>query len=104
MSQAELLIVYGADPNTPDAKGVHPIEYARLAGNLELADRLAECMYEVTDRLTQYICGKKPDHKLGKHFLLPERIGNSDPTVITKLQRVSFICKMFYILKNYKIN
>ena len=27
---------------------------------MDLADRLVEAQYEVTDRLTQFLCGKRP--------------------------------------------
>lgn len=54
-----------------------------------MADRLIECMYEVTDALTYYVCGKKPDHKSGKHFVIPEEVGTSNSNVLTKLQKVS---------------
>ncbi|GLV34216.1 G protein-coupled receptor kinase interacting ArfGAP [Carabus blaptoides fortunei] len=86
--QAELLMVYGADPSSPDAHGTTPVEYARCAGHKELADRLVECMYEVTDRLTFYICGKKPDHHIGKHFIVPDHFSASDPMSLSKLQKL----------------
>lgn len=60
----------------------------RCAGHKELADRLVECMYEVTDRLTFYICGKKPDHHIGKHFIVPDHFSASDPISLSKLQKV----------------
>ena len=33
---------------------------SRLEGHEEIADRLVECQYELTDRLAYYLCGKKP--------------------------------------------
>lgn len=30
-------------------------------------------MYEVTDRLTYFLIGKKPDHASGKHLLVPDQ-------------------------------
>uniref|UniRef100_A0A8C2X447 G protein-coupled receptor kinase interacting ArfGAP 2a n=1 Tax=Cyclopterus lumpus TaxID=8103 RepID=A0A8C2X447_CYCLU len=51
VSQAELLTVYGADPGAPDSNGKTPIDYAREAGHHDLADRLVEIQYELTDRL-----------------------------------------------------
>uniref|UniRef100_A0AAQ5ZYQ9 Arf-GAP domain-containing protein n=1 Tax=Amphiprion ocellaris TaxID=80972 RepID=A0AAQ5ZYQ9_AMPOC len=63
VSQAELLTVYGADPGAPDSNGKTPIDYAREAGQHDLADRLVEIQYELTDRLAFYLCGRKPDHK-----------------------------------------
>ncbi|XP_041793992.1 ARF GTPase-activating protein GIT2a isoform X4 [Chelmon rostratus] len=72
VSQAELLTVYGADPGAPDSNGKTPIDYAREAGHHELADRLVEVQYELTDRLAFYLCGRKPDHKNGQHFIVPQ--------------------------------
>ncbi|XP_030073784.1 ARF GTPase-activating protein GIT2 isoform X4 [Microcaecilia unicolor] len=70
--QAELLAVYGADPGTPDSNGKTPIDYARKGGHLELADRLVEIQHELTDRLAFYLCGRKPDHKNGQHYIIPQ--------------------------------
>uniref|UniRef100_A0A8C9VKP3 GIT ArfGAP 1 n=1 Tax=Scleropages formosus TaxID=113540 RepID=A0A8C9VKP3_SCLFO len=58
--QAELLVVYGADPGAPDINGRTPMDYARQAGQVELAERLVECQYELTDRLAFYLCGRRP--------------------------------------------
>lgn len=102
--QAELLVVYGADPGAPDINGRTPMDYARYActsesskisflfsrlilllllvnhiyiccllshllcmglihrqaGQVELAERLVECQYELTDRLAFYLCGRRP--------------------------------------------
>jgi hypothetical protein len=44
----------------------------RTEGYGDLADRLVELQYELTDRLTFYICGRKPDHRIGQHFKIPE--------------------------------
>nr|XP_034345484.1 ARF GTPase-activating protein GIT2 isoform X9 [Arvicanthis niloticus] len=70
--QAELLAVYGADPGTPDSSGKTPVDYARQGGHHELAERLVEIQYELTDRLAFYLCGRKPDHKNGQHFIIPQ--------------------------------
>lgn len=32
----------------------------RQAGHIELAERLVECQYELTDRLAFYLCGRRP--------------------------------------------
>ncbi|XP_032743150.1 ARF GTPase-activating protein GIT2 isoform X5 [Rattus rattus] len=70
--QAELLAVYGADPGTHDSSGKTPVDYARQGGHRELAERLVEIQYELTDRLAFYLCGRKPDHKNGQHFIIPQ--------------------------------
>uniref|UniRef100_A0AAY4BA12 G protein-coupled receptor kinase interacting ArfGAP 2a n=1 Tax=Denticeps clupeoides TaxID=299321 RepID=A0AAY4BA12_9TELE len=72
VSQAELLSVYGADPGAPDSSGITPIDYARQAGHHDLADRLVEIQYELTDRLAFYLCGRKADHRNGQHFIIPQ--------------------------------
>ncbi|UYV69521.1 GIT2 [Cordylochernes scorpioides] len=63
-SQAELLVVYGADPAAPDSAGRSSADLARECGNTDLADRLVECQYELSDRLTFYLCGRKPGRAL----------------------------------------
>ncbi|XP_032167062.1 ARF GTPase-activating protein GIT2 isoform X12 [Mustela erminea] len=70
--QAELLAVYGADPGTQDSSGKTPVDYARQGGHHELAERLIEIQYELTDRLAFYLCGRRPDHKNGQHFIIPQ--------------------------------
>ncbi|XP_047447842.1 ARF GTPase-activating protein GIT2a isoform X10 [Mugil cephalus] len=77
VSQAELLTVYGADPGAPDSNGKTPIDHAREAGHHDLADRLVEIQYELTDRLAFYLCGRKPDHKSGQHFIVPQMADSS---------------------------
>ncbi|XP_034402103.1 ARF GTPase-activating protein GIT2-like isoform X4 [Cyclopterus lumpus] len=75
--QAELLAVYGADPGALDSSGKTPIDYARQAGHQDLAERLVEIQYELTDRLTFYLCGRRPDHRNGQHFIIPQMADSS---------------------------
>lgn len=44
----------------------------RTNGYSDLADRLVELQYELTDRMTCFIGGKRPDHKVSPHVILPE--------------------------------
>lgn len=37
---------------------------SRQAGHVELAERLVECQYELTDRLAFYLCGRRPGNTL----------------------------------------
>ncbi|XP_014674693.1 PREDICTED: ARF GTPase-activating protein GIT2-like isoform X1 [Priapulus caudatus] len=76
-AQVELLVVYGADPGALDTAEKTPVDYAKEGGHPDLADRLVEFQYEVTDRLTHYLCGRKPDHQSGQHFLIPEMADSS---------------------------
>jgi len=84
VSQAELLVVYGADPGAEDSQGKTPIDYARLSGHKDLGDRLVECMYELTDRLAYYLCLRRPDHQIGQHYIVPELSDTIDLTEFTK--------------------
>uniref|UniRef100_A0A3Q3RLC2 G protein-coupled receptor kinase interacting ArfGAP 1 n=1 Tax=Mastacembelus armatus TaxID=205130 RepID=A0A3Q3RLC2_9TELE len=81
--QAELLVVYGADPGAPDINGRSPMDYARQAGHIELAERLVECQYELTDRLAFYLCGRRPDHKNG-HYIIPQMADSLDLSELAK--------------------
>ena len=64
---------------------------------MDLSDRLLECQYELTDRLAFYLCQKKPDHRTGQHFIIPEMADSSlDMSELAKaakkkLQAVSLI-------------
>ncbi|GLH03996.1 ARF GTPase-activating protein GIT2 [Gryllus bimaculatus] len=87
MSQMELLVVYGADPGSVDSNGKTPVEYARTAGHKDLADRLVECMYELTDRLAFYLCFRKPDHLNGQHYIIPEVSDSVEHTDLAKAAR-----------------
>ncbi|KAM8797798.1 ARF GTPase-activating protein GIT2 isoform 2-T2 [Eudromia elegans] len=82
--QAELLAVYGADPGTQDSSGKTPVDYARQGGHHELADRLVEIQYELTDRLAFYLCGRKPEHKNGQHFIIPQMADSLDLSELAK--------------------
>uniref|UniRef100_A0A672ZIQ1 ARF GTPase-activating protein GIT2-like n=1 Tax=Sphaeramia orbicularis TaxID=375764 RepID=A0A672ZIQ1_9TELE len=84
MLQAELLAVYGADPGALDSSGKTPIDYARQAGHQELAERLVEIQYELTDRLTFYLCGRRPDHRNGQHFIIPQMADSLDLSEFAK--------------------
>ncbi|XP_037795548.1 ARF GTPase-activating protein GIT2-like, partial [Penaeus monodon] len=87
-SQVELLMVYGADPGALDGQGNTPAHYASEANHLDLADHLVESQYELTDRLAFYLCGRKPDHPLGQHWIIPEMADSLDMSDLAKEARV----------------
>lgn len=72
-SQLELLIVYGADIQAKDSSGNSAYDIAKQNKHLVIADRLIEATYEVTDRLTHFLIGKKPDHTTANHLLIPDQ-------------------------------
>ncbi|XP_047227932.1 ARF GTPase-activating protein GIT2b isoform X5 [Girardinichthys multiradiatus] len=95
--QAELLAVYGADPGALDSSGKTPIDYARQAGHQELAERLVEIQYELTDRLTFYLCGRRPDHRNGQHFIIPKMADSLDLSDFAKAAK-----KKLHSLSNHQ--
>lgn len=90
--QAELLLVYGSDPGAVDNNGRTPSDYAkyvwifwpilivlkylifgfRTAGFHAIAQRVSHSLYEVSDRLSFFLCQRRPDHNSGQHFLVPD--------------------------------
>jgi len=70
-SQIELLLIYGSDPGGLDSFGKTPGDHASEAGYHDIAYRLLEYQYELTDRLGFYVCERKPDHSSGQHFVVP---------------------------------
>ena len=42
----------------------------------QLADRLIECQYELSDKLSFFLCGRKPVHNIGEHYLVPQGTDN----------------------------
>lgn len=51
----------------------------RQAGHHELAERLVECQYELTDRLAFYLCGRKPgEQRMG--LTRPGQVGPDTPS------------------------
>ncbi|KAG7281443.1 hypothetical protein CRUP_029892 [Coryphaenoides rupestris] len=98
--QAELLVVYGADPGAPDINGRTPMDYARQAGQIELAERLVECQYELTDRLAFYLCGRRPDHKNG-HYIIPQMADSLDLSELAKAAKKKLQAVMWLTTQNH---
>uniref|UniRef100_A0A1A8JK91 G protein-coupled receptor kinase interactor 2a n=1 Tax=Nothobranchius kuhntae TaxID=321403 RepID=A0A1A8JK91_NOTKU len=89
ISQAELLSVYGADPGALDCNGKTPVHHAKEAGHHDLADRLVEIQYELTDRLAFYLCGRKPDHRSGEHFVVPQLADRNTSSDLSELAKAA---------------
>lgn len=70
--QVELLLVFGADSLIKDSKGRLPLELAASANQNAIMERLKDAPYQTTDRLSQFVSGKKPNHETGQHILIPE--------------------------------
>lgn len=75
--QVELLWIYGADAGRSNAVDLTPSQVAKLENHNELCARLEELQFEVTNRLTMYLCGRRPDHSKKQYFLIPELIGQA---------------------------
>ncbi|TRY63725.1 hypothetical protein TCAL_04914 [Tigriopus californicus] len=83
--QVELLLVYGADPGAVDKGGRTAYEYAQQAGHGVLAHRIHGAQYELSDRLSFFLCQKKPDHVSGQHFIVPDvEVERSPDRVLAK--------------------
>ncbi|CAD5208118.1 unnamed protein product [Bursaphelenchus xylophilus] len=76
--QIELLAIYGADVAQRTAGGQTAAEIARQEGHDDLATRLDELEFAVTDHFSMFLCRQKPDHSTGKHFLIPEMTNPSE--------------------------
>ncbi|VDK64482.1 unnamed protein product [Onchocerca ochengi] len=85
--QVELLWIYGADPAQLNAIDLTPSQVAKLENHTELAARLEELQFEVTSRLTMFLCGRRPDHSRQQYFLIPELTGQNTENVQMKSAR-----------------
>jgi hypothetical protein len=52
--------------------------YFRMAGHIDLSERIIECTYEVSDRLTYHICSRKPSHRDNEHLIISDLISSLD--------------------------
>lgn len=58
--QVELLVTYGADPAGLDSNNQTPEDLARAEGHSDLADRIVELQYELSDKLSSFVWNIKP--------------------------------------------
>ena len=70
--QVELLLVYGADPAALDLLGKNAAEHAKAGGYHGLATRLNNAQFELSDRISFFLCGKRPEHNSNNHYFIPE--------------------------------
>ncbi|XP_024861203.1 ARF GTPase-activating protein GIT2a isoform X9 [Kryptolebias marmoratus] len=89
ISQVELLSVYGADPGALDSNGKTPFDHAQEIGHFDLADRLVEIQYELTDRLAFYLYGRKPEHTNNDHFIVPQLADRNISSDLTELAKAA---------------
>lgn len=69
-----------------------------MAGHIDLSERIIECMYEVTDRLTYHICSRKPNHQSDEHLIISDltsSLDKSEPAVEGK-SRLQMVCRDLY--------
>ena len=69
----ELLVTHGANASALDKDGHTAADIASDAGYDDIKQVLVDAMYELTDRLTYYLCGRRPDHKNGVNYLIPAK-------------------------------
>lgn len=70
-----------------DVMGNTPADVAKMSGHHDLANRLVAASYELTDRLSHYLCGRLPDHTTSQHFIVPEMADNVDQPDLAKAAR-----------------
>ncbi|EDV29365.1 uncharacterized protein TRIADDRAFT_18274, partial [Trichoplax adhaerens] len=94
---AELLLIYGANPNAKDCDGRTPADYAWNNKHDKIAERIVEVQYEVISKIIHFVSGKKPDHKIRKVFPVPELPANVN---IQRAEHLKDIRKLFSKLSN----
>ena len=72
MCQVELLLVYGADPAALDLLGKSAADYAKAGGYHGLGTRITNAQYELSDRISFFLCGKRPEHTSNNHYNIPQ--------------------------------
>ena len=77
-------MVYGADPGAVDKMGRSAADYAKQSGQSALANRIVYSQYELSDRLSFYLCQRRPDHLNGEHFVIPKDSGKSEDGKMAK--------------------
>lgn len=68
-----------------------------MAGHIDLSERIIECMYEVTDRLTYHICSRKPNHRNNEHIISDLTSGlDKGEVALEGRSRLQMVCWNLY--------
>ncbi|RWS28723.1 ARF GTPase-activating protein GIT2-like isoform X9, partial [Leptotrombidium deliense] len=59
-------------------------DYAIEGDHGVISQRLLDCQYELTDRLSYFLCGRRPDHLSDQHFVIPEMSDSIDVSDLAK--------------------
>uniref|UniRef100_A0A0N5A3F5 Arf-GAP domain-containing protein n=1 Tax=Parastrongyloides trichosuri TaxID=131310 RepID=A0A0N5A3F5_PARTI len=76
LKQVELLCIYGANLFFENNKEETPKRISKENGNMELLSRLLELEFEISDKISWFLCGKMPSHDKNCHFLIPDIVGS----------------------------
>ena len=101
MGQIELLCLHDADLTSLDRNGINPYELAKINNTTAIADRLLEIQFEFTDKISNFLFNKRPDHKSDQHFIVPNRIERYYSIILYLIQnQIIFIFKIdFYSIE-----
>lgn len=68
---------------------------------MDLSERLIECMYEVTDRLSYHVCSRKPSHRGDEHLIISDLTSTIDKNelALEGRNRLQMVCKREPALK-----
>lgn len=66
-----------------------------MSGHIDLSERIIECMYEVTDRLTYHVCSRKPNHRGDEHLIISDLASNLDKNelALERRNRLQTVCR-----------
>ena len=79
--------------NFDNSPSLLPLLSFRIAGHHQLADRLIEMQYELADKLSFFLCGRKPMHSMGEHYLIPNVAGRwATIRVLSGRKRMLIFC------------
>uniref|UniRef100_A0A0K0FBN1 Arf-GAP domain-containing protein n=1 Tax=Strongyloides venezuelensis TaxID=75913 RepID=A0A0K0FBN1_STRVS len=76
LKQVELLCIYGANLHFNNNKEESAKSICQANGNTDLLTRLLEIEFEISDRISWFLCRKMPNHDRNSHFLIPDIVGS----------------------------